>query len=537
MDVAIINGRIVNGTGSPWFHGDIGIRNGRISRIGRLDHSKAATIIDAKGLVVCPGFIDAHSHTDMVLQFIPGTESTIRQGITTMVAGNCGFSLAPVSPAYKSLLERSLSQFIPSGAKIDLPWNTFEEYLKHEEETGKASNMAYLVGHGTVRTAVMGYERRVPTVEELEEMKEHIAEAMEAGAVGLSSGLIYPPGMYAETQELVELAKTASRCGGIYTSHIRGEGETLLQAVKEALRTGEEADIPVQISHHKAFGRASWGDTAKTLKMMEDARAQGVDVTCDQYPYEAGMTSLATLLPPWAHEGGLEKLLERLRTPEDRVRITRDIENGLPGWMSHATECGWENIRVSSVGSEKNRYLEGKNLVEIAKARGASDVVAALLDLLLEERGQATMVIFCMDEDDIRRVMTNPHQMVGTDSWSVSPTGIMATGKPHPRFYGTYPRILGRYVRELEVLRLEDAVRRMTSFPAQRFGLHGRGILAPGYWADIVIFDPETIIDKATYENPHQYPEGIKYVLVNGEVVIRGEESTGVLAGKVHRRI
>lgn len=536
MDVAIVGGRIVNGTGSPWFGGDIGIRNGKITRIGRLDRSKAATVIDAKGLVVCPGFIDAHSHTDMVLSLDPKTESTIRQGITTMVVGNCGFSLAPVTPAYKSLLERSLSQFLPRGTKIDLSWSTFDEYLKHQEKEGMASNTAHLVGHGTVRTAVMGHEARAPSVEELEDMKWHVEEAMEAGAVGMSSGLIYPPGMYAEAEELVELAKVVARYGGVYASHIRGEGQTLLKAVDEAIRIGEGAGIPVQISHHKAFGKASWGETAKTLKMMEDARNRGVDVTCDQYPYEAGMTSLATLLPPWAHEGGLEKLLERLRTLEDRRRIVRDIENGLPGWMSHAKECGWENIRVSSVGSEKNRNLEGKNLVEITKAKGASEVTMALLDLLLEEGGQATMVVFCMGEEDIRGVMRHPFQMVGTDSWAVAPTGIMSTGKPHPRFYGTYPRILGRYVRELGVLRLEDAIRRMTSFPAQRFGLQGRGFVAPGYWADIVVFDPETIMDKATYENPHQYPDGIKYVLVNGQVIIRGEENTGAFAGKVHRR-
>jgi N-acyl-D-amino-acid deacylase len=535
-DTIISGGKIINGTGNPWFLGDIGIKNGKISRIGKLKPSKATAVIDAKGLVVCPGFIDAHSHTDMVLQLDPKTESTIRQGITTMVVGNCGFSLAPIADAYKSLLEKSLSQFIPRGASIALPWNTFDEYLKHEEGRSIASNVVYLVGHGTVRTAAMGYDRRSPTVEELEEMKEYVAEAMEAGAVGLSSGLIYPPGMYADGRELVELAKVASSYGGVFTSHIRGEGETLVEAVSEALKVGQEADIPIQISHHKAFGKTSWGQTRKTLQMMEESRGKGVDVTYDQYPYEAGMTSLATLLPPWAHEGGMEELLNRLKTPEDRNRMVRDIEKGLPGWMSHAKECGWENIVLSSVGSEKNRDLEGKNLVEIARIR-ESEVTSVLLDLLLEESGQATMIIFCMDEDDIRRVMAHPYQMVGTDSWAVSTSGIMAAGKPHPRFYGTYPRVLGRYVRELNVLRLEEAIRKMTSFPAQRFGISGRGILAPGYWADIVIFDPETIIDKATYEKPHQFPEGIKHVLVNGEVAISGGENTGALAGRVQRRV
>ena len=536
MDTVIVNGKIINGTNSPWFSGDIGIKNGKISRIGKLKPSEASVVVDAKGLIVCPGFIDAHSHTDMILHLNPKTESTIRQGITTMVVGNCGFSLAPVAPAYRNLLERSLSQFIPQEAAISLTWNTFDEYLKHEEERGMASNIACLVGHGTVRTAVMGYERRSSTPEELEMMKEHVAEAMKAGAVGLSSGLIYPPGMYAETSELVELAKVAADYGGVYASHIRGEGETLIEAVGEALKVGRDAGIPVQISHHKASGKSSWGHTQKTLEMMENSRAEGVDVTCDQYPYEAGMTSLATLLPPWVHEGGMDSLLQRLKSAEDRSRIVKDIVNGLPGWMSHVKECGWENIAISSVRSEQNRRLEGKNLVEIAKIRG-TEVATALLDLLVEEAGQATMIIFSMDEGDIRRVMTHPYQMIGTDSWAVSTTGIMAEGKPHPRFYGTYPRILGRYVRELEVLSLEEAIRKMTSFPAQRFGLSGRGLLAPGFWADIVVFDPDTIIDKATYENPHQYPEGIVHVLVNGEATISGGENTAAIAGKILRRL
>lgn len=531
MDLVITNGRIVNGTGNPWFHGDVGIRDGKIAEIGKISRGYSTTI-SAEGLVVCPGFIDAHSHTDMVLHLNPMTESTIRQGITSMVVGNCGMSLAPVSTIHKSLLEKSLSQFMPRGAAIDLPWRSFREYMKHEENQKKASNIAYLVGHGTIRTAVMGYERRSPTTEELERMKSYVVEAMEAGAVGLSSGLIYPPGMFAESEELVALAEVSAGRGGVYTSHIRGEAGTLMEALGEALRIGAEAHVPVQISHHKAMGRSNWGGTKETLAMISEARNRGVDATLDQYPYEAGMTSLATLLPLWAHEGGMQMLLDRLRSPEARKRIIRDIETGLPGWVSHARECGYENIIVSSLTTEANRGLEGKNLIEIAEARKTEDVTTALLDLLLEEDGQATMILFCMGEEDIRRVMTDQNQMVGTDSWAVAPSGIMGSGKPHPRFYGTYPRILGHYVRETNVLRLEEAVRKMTSFPAQRFRLRMRGLLVPGYWADIVVFDPVTIMDRATYQNPHQYPEGIRYVLVNGQIVIRGNEDTGALPGK-----
>jgi len=531
MDLIIRNGRIVDGTGNSWFRGDIGIRNGKIAEMGRI-RQQDCTKLNAEGLVVSPGFIDAHSHTDMVLHLDPMTQSTIRQGITTMVVGNCGISLAPVSAMYKSLLENSLSQFMPRGAAIDLPWRTFREYMKHEGDQKKASNIAHLVGHGTIRTAIMGYENRSPTAEELGQMEGLVAEAMDAGAVGLSSGLIYPPGMFAESQELIALARISAGRGGVYTSHMRGEAGTLIEALGEALRIGEVAHVPVQISHHKALGKSNWGETIKTLAMIREARIRGVDVTLDQYPYEAGMTSLATLLPPWAHEGGMRTLLERLRSPEARKRMVQDIETGLPGWVSHARECGYENIIVSSLTTEANRGLEGKNLIEIAEARKTKDVTTALLDLLLEENGQATMILFCMGEDDIRRVMTDENQMVGTDSWSVAPSGIMASGKPHPRFYGTYPRILGHYVRETHVLRLEQAVRKMTSFPAQRFQLRMRGLLAPGYWADIVVFDPVTIVDRATYQNPHQYPEGIRYVLVNGQIVIRGNEDTGALPGR-----
>lgn len=537
FDIIIKRGKIVSGASNPWFSADVGIKNGRISRIRRLASSETEEIIDAEGLVVCPGFIDAHSHSDMILPFNPGVESTIRQGITTLVTGNCGFSLAPAAQATKDLLIKSVSPDIPRGAKLEIDWNTFGEYLKHEEGIGLAANVGHLVGHGTVRIAVLGFENRTPTAKELGEMKGLVAEAMEAGALGISTGLIYPPGMYAKIDELVELAKVVARYGGIYASHIRGEGKTLIEALKEAIEIGERSKLPVEISHHKASGRPYWGKTSETLKMIEDIRKKGVDITCDQYPYTAGMTSLATLLPPWAHEGGLEKLVERLKSPEERRKIRLDMEKGIPGWENMAVTYGWENIHVSSVKTDKNSSLEGKNLVEIAKEKKKPNEFTALFDLLLEEEGQATMVIFSMDEDDVRRVMTHPSQMVGTDSLSVAPYGIMSAGKPHPRFYGTYPRILGRYVREEGVLTLEDAIRRMTSLPAQRFRLKNRGMIMEGMWADITIFDSDTIIDKATYDDPHRYPEGIEYVLVNGHIVLERGKNTGIHAGKVLRFI
>jgi N-acyl-D-amino-acid deacylase len=303
--------------------------------------------------------------------------------------------------------------------------------------------------------------------------------------------------------------------------------------LKEAIEIGGKSGLPVEISHHKASGKPYWGKTSESLELIEDARSRGIDVTCDQYPYLAGMTSLATLLPPWTHEGGLKKLLERLESPEDRRRIRKDMENGILGWENIIFTNGWENIRVSSVRTDENRSLEGKNLAEITRIKTKPDEYTALFDLLLEEEGEATILLFSMNEDDIRRVMTHPSQMVGSDSWSVAPHGIMSGGKPHPRFYGTYPRILGKYVREEEVLTIEDAIRRMTSLPAQRFRLKDRGLIMEGMWADITIFDRERIIDRASYDDPHKYPEGIEYVLVNGQIVLERGKNTGVHAGKV----
>lgn len=535
FDVILKGGRVIDGTGNPWFRADVAIKDGKIVRIGHLSGVKAEKIIDVKGLVVSPGFIDIHSHSDFTILFNPKVESTIRQGVTTLVVGNCGISLAPVNPAREDLLMRYISPFMPPGERLKVKWTTFSEYLKYEEEIGVASNVAHLVGHGTIRIAVMGFDERTPTNEELGEMKMLVAEAMQAGAFGMSSGLIYPPGVYSKTEELIELAKVVARYGGIYATHIRGEGATLIKAVSEAIEIGEKSGAPVQISHHKAAGRPQWGKSEETLKLMEEARMRGVDVTCDQYPYRAGMTSLVTLLPPWAHEGGMDRLLERLRNPKDRERMRRDIEKGIPGWENFVASCGWENIYVSYVKTEKNKPLEGKNLTEIAKIKGKPDEFTALCDLLLEEEGVATMVLFMMDEGDIRRIMKHPLSMVGSDSWSVAPYGVLGVGKPHPRFYGTYPRVLGRYVREYNILRLEDAIRKMTSLPAQKIGLWDRGIIRVGAWADITVFNPDKVIDKATYQDPHQYPEGIEYVLVNGEVVVERGEHTGILAGKVLR--
>ena len=536
FDLIIKNGRIVDGTGNPWYMGDVAIADGKIASIGRPLSGMGEDVIEAKGLVVAPGFIDAHSHSDSVTLFYRQMESTIMQGITTVVAGQCGSSIAPVNPEYAEELEKRYAGWLPPEVEFKITWSTFDEYLREEEKDGLGANVAHMVGHGAIRIASMGFEAREPTQGELERMRELTAEAMEAGAYGLSTGLIYPPGIFAETEEIVEVARVAARYGGVYDTHIRGEGKTLMESLEEAISIGEQAGIPVQISHHKAATKSIWGKSADSLALLERAREGGLDITVDQYPYKAGSTSLVTCLPPWAHEGGMERLLERLREPGLRERMREDIERGLPGWENFAGELGWKNVYVTSVKTDDNKPAEGKNLTEIMGMRGDPDEFTSLFELLSEEEGAVGMVIFAMDEGDVRRIMGHPLQMVGTDSGSSSTTGYMRRGKPHPRGYGTYPRVLGRYVRELGVLRLEEAVRKMTSFPAQRFGILDRGLLRPGMQADVTIFDPDTVIDEATYQDPHRFPEGIEYVIVNGEVAVDQGGYTGSLAGKTLRK-
>lgn len=535
-DILIRQGQVITGAANPWFRSDIGIQDGHITTIGCIQDEKAEYCIDARELIVCPGFIDVHSHSDFIISLLPSAQSTLMQGVTTLITGNCGFSLAPTTSETNTLLRKGLSPFIPPEVRLEMPWNSFTSYLENEEMLDLGVNVGHLVGHGTIRIAVMGYENRAPSRLELDTMKQHVREAMHAGAFGLSSGLIYPPGMFARTSELIEIAQVAHEYGGIYASHIRGEGATLLTAMTEAIEIGEKARIPIHIAHHKASGRAQWGQITQTLQLMEAARARGIDITCDQYPYTAGMTSLGTLLPPWIHEGGLTALLDRLRSPDQRKRLKADMEYGTLGWENFVKGNGWHSIYVASVRSEKNRQWEGKNLTEIARAKG-SDEYTVLFDLLLEEKGEVMIILFFMQESDVQQVMTHPLQMVGSDSWSLAPEGVLSRGKPHPRFYGTYPRILGKYVREQNVLTLEDAIRRMTSFPATRFGLRDRGLISEGMWADITIFNPEIILDQASYEAPHQYPIGIEYVIVNGHLAIDNGQLTGMRSGQVLRHV
>ena len=523
-DILIRNGRVIDGTGNPWFRGDVAISGGRIEYVGKARPEGASRVIDARDMCVCPGFIDMHAHPDLTVLYKDVQDYKLRQGITTEVAGNCGFTPAPLNPDTEEMLKRYIA-FITPPSGVSWAWRTFGDYLDVVDASSPSTNIAPLVGHGTVRIAVTGFDQRAPSDAELERMKALVDEAMRSGAFGLSTGLVYVPGTYAETGEIVELAKVAAQYGGIYATHMRNEGENLLESIAETIDIGRNAGLPVQVSHHKAVGSTNHGKVRDALALIKRTRAEGLDITIDQYPYRASSTTLQAVLPPWAQEGGVDQVMVRLEDAETRERVKDEVLNAVGETRMGAT---LDNVMISSLPGEANQRFIGRNIQEIGEMRG-QDPVDAIFDLLLEERCAVAMVSFAMSEEDVRTVMVHPTMMVGTD-------GLYTPGNPHPRVYGTYPRILGRYVREEGLLTLEDAVRRMTSFPARKLGLEDKGVLRPGADADIVVFDPDAIIDKATFEEARQYPEGIEYVLVNGQVSVDGGRFTGETAGRVLRR-
>ena len=492
-DVVIAGGRIVDGTGNPWYRGDVGIRNGRIDAIGDLGKAQAARRIDATGMVVAPGFIDIHTHADEGIGKFPAARNYLQQGVTTVVGGNCGGSIYPVG-----------------------------EKLAALEKTGLGLNFALLVGQGTIREQVLGMEGRAPTADELARMEGLVARAMEQGAVGLSSGLYYAPGSYSSTEEVIALAKVAARYGGIYTSHIRDESDYtvgLVAAVKEAIEIGEKAGLPVQISHLKALGKPVWGKSAEILGLIDAARARGVDVAFDQYPYAAsGVGLIGAAIPRWAQEGGDAKMKERLSDPTSRERVLKEMASSID------KRGGPEKQFVAVCAGDSS--LEGKSLAEIGRIKG-KDPMEASLDLLLA--GRVTLVSFNMLDDDLIRIIRSPTGIVGSDGSIVE----FGKGVPHPRYYGTFPRVLGKYVREEKVLSLEEAVRKMSSAPAARIGLTDRGLLKAGMAADVTLFNPSTVADTATFQNPHQYPAGIEAVIVNGQIAIQEGKYLGTRAGRV----
>ncbi len=522
---------MLDGSGSPWRYGDIGVRDGKIAAIAAAHPGRASVFaeapvrngtLDATGFVVAPGFIDMHSHSDLSLITNPTCDGKILQGVTTEVIGQCGFSAAP-------LTERTLAQLkaaLGETGEADVAWRSLGEFAGHVQSRGASVNVAALVGHGTIRTAVMGFEARLPTEGELNAMRAMVKDAMEDGAFGLSTGLIYTPGSYSDTGEVLELAKAAAEYGGIYFTHMRSESRGLLKALEEATGIGRDAGLSVQISHMKCAGAAQ-GLAEEYLAAVEAARESGIDVTGDQYPYTAGATGLSALLPPWAHEGGEERMVERLLDPGTRIRLKEDMGRSFPGWDNDFQNVGFEKILVAAC---KDASMVGLTVQEIAGQNG-NDPHETLFDILGEKDPGAGMVVFFMTGEDVVRIMKHEAVMIGSDAGA----GKIEADKPgHPRAFGTFPRVLGPYVRN-GTLTLPKAVFKMTGLPASKLGLQDRGLIREGFAADLVVFHPDAVADRATYQKA-QYPAGILHVLVNGNLVVKDGAHTGARPGRFLKR-
>lgn len=497
FDILIRDGRVVDGSGNPWYHADIGINGDRIIRIGDLDDATAGTVIDATGLVVSPGFIDPHTHALRGIFDVPNAESALLQGVTTLTEGNDGSSPFPIDEHYAEI-----------------------------EALGISPNWSVFVGQGTIRSRVVGEEDREPTAAELQRMKDMVAAAMEAGALGISTGLFYVPGSFTSTEEVIELSRVAADHGGIYISHMREEAYQLLDSVQETIRIGEEANIPVQMTHHKVIGVENFGASVESLRMVDEARARGIDITIDQYPYTASQTGITALIPQWAQEGGRDQLLARINSPETRETIKAEVVAKIL-----YDRGGGDPANVFISRNSWDPDMAGKNLAELTMEAGMEPTPENAADVVFDiiRGGGATAVYHAIGPQDVDRIMQHPATAIGSDG----PVGVFGEGAPHPRQYGTFARVLGYYTRERGILTLEQAVRKMSSQTARRLGIQDRGLISEGYFADVAVFDADEIIDRATFENPHQYASGMKYVLVNGELVVSDGQHTGARPGRI----
>jgi N-acyl-D-amino-acid deacylase len=533
FDVVIINGHIIDGTGSPWYSGQIGIRKGRVAAIGNLEadpRKQAHTqIIDAAGKVVAPGFIDMLGQSEMTMLVDPRLPSKIYQGITTEITGE-GNSIAPVNAAMIAA-DRSGYEHL----KINPDWTTLREYFARIERQGMGINLASYVGATSVRRVVLGDADVQPTPAQLAAMQALVRDGMQDGAVGLSTALQYAPAPYARTEELIALASEAAKFGGIYATHMRSEGDAVLDSIDEAARIGREAHIPVEIWHLKAAGKANWGRMPEIVAKIQGYRDAGLDISANTYAYTAWFNTFSAFIPPWAHDGGDAKLIERLKDPATRARIRKDMLNPQGDWDNEWQEIpGPEAIQIAVVQNPELIPLQGKRLSEVATL-WKEDAIDALCDILIKDKAFTEVAVFGMDEPDVKLALQQPWISIDNDSQGTSPDGLLGQEHPHPRAYGTFPRILRKYVREEHALTLEDAIRKFTALPAQRMRLTDRGVLKQGMWADIVIFDAKTIRDLATFEQPNQLSQGMDYVLVNGVAVIAEGKMTGALPGKVVR--
>jgi N-acyl-D-amino-acid deacylase len=526
-DLLIRGGEVIDGAGAPRQPADVAVEGGRIVALGPGLRGEARRVVDAAGHVVTPGFIDAHSHSDLFYLDCPEAESKLRQGCTTEVVGMCSFSPAPVHPQRRELV-RTWAGGI--GARLALDWETFAQYLEMLRAARPSINIAHFVGHGALRLAVIGAENRPAGPDDLKAMERRLAEALEAGAFGFSTGLVYPPSAYASTEELIALARSMARRRGLYFSHVRGESATVEDSIAEAIRIGEAAGVGVQIAHVKVSGRENWPKMDRVLRLIDQARARGVDVSGDAYPYHAGSTKMDNLLPAWVHDGGTARLLERIAEGAIRRRIIDECLVDGERWRTASMGAtGFDEIQIATCSRGE---LEGLTLAELARRTGLSPA-EAMLDLLAQERATVSMVAFSQSPDNVAKVLAHPAIMVGSDSLGLTTGPGPHPGRPHPRMYGTFPRVLGEYARDRKLFSLETAVAKMTGMAAARLGLRDRGLVRRGDAADLAVFDPRTVRDEATFADPHRHPTGIPYVVVNGAVVVDGGRFTAAGTGRV----
>lgn len=529
FDLVILNGQIIDGTGSPWYSGDVGIRAGRIAAIGNLAAAPRLRTLDARGKVVAPGFIDMLGQSETTILVDSRLPSKIYQGITTEITGEGG-SAAPLNDAIIASDRPAYEHY-----KINPDWRTFHEFFARLEKQGMGINLASYVGATQVRRMVLGDADVQPTPDQLEKMKSLVRDAMRDGAVGVSTSLEYAPAPYAKTDEIIALASAAAPFGGIYATHMRSEGDAIIESIDETVRIGREAHIPVEIWHFKVAGKANFGRMPEAIARVNKARAEGSDITADTYGYTAWSNSLSAFVPPWAHDGGDSKLIERLKDPATRARIRKNMQTPSKDWDNEWDEItGPQDVMITVVQNPALKQFQGKRLTEIAAAM-KKDPMDALFDLLVQDKAYTECAVFGMSEPDVVLALQQPWVSVDNDSSGTSPEGILGEEHPHPRAYGTFPRILRKYVREEKKLTLEDAIRKFSALPAQRMRLTDRGVLKQGMWADIVIFDPETVTDVATYDDPNRLSKGMEDVLVNGTLVIENGKMTGALPGKVLR--
>jgi len=523
FDLIIKNGTIYDGSGKEDAvkAADIGISGGRVKEIGSLEGAEAKEVIDASGKCVTPGFIDIHGHSESALLVNPEAHSMSHQGITTQINGQCGYSGTPISDRTREDNTRELKEW-----GLELTWSNMAEYRNTVAKSGIAINHGLLVGHGTVRTCVVGYDAVPATEEQMKEMARLVEESMDGGALGFSTGLQYTPGKYVETEEIIELAKAASRGNGVYSTHMRSEGTNLFEAIDESLRVAREADIPLQIAHLKSSGKANWGKIDQAIEQIESAVEAGVDVNFDRYPYLAGSTGLTIYLHSWVTDGGRKKMLERIESADTRPRIRKELEDGVE------KSLGWDRILVASSGGENPPDIYGKTIQEIADERGEAPVDTAM-DLLVKGNGSVGICTFSMDQWDTDKVLSHHLCSLCTDACNRSPEGPLSKSRPHPRSYGTFPRFLSEYVRDRKLVPMHEAIRRICSLPAEKYSLKQRGLLKKDYCADVTIFDLPNLKDNARYGDPHHFPSGIDWVIVNGQIVIREGQHTGALPGVV----